>query len=591
MNDAVFAIPPLSDRTSPAVAGLGRFSLLVLAAVACVAMLVSNLLWRELYTGDEGFYAVTAQNMLQSPTYWLRPSYFPAGDFAIDHGGFAHPPFNSYFYAVSLWLARGSLAGPEVLNVLALAALLFVTYRLVALFDRLSAAFAVLLLATSPAILASYSFLEAEPLMTTFGVAGVYCCLRAGFARGQRLWLFLGGLCLGFAFALKLWLCGPLVVAAGIALLVRARESHIKWTAIASGLALFVLGGVLPAGLHLAAIAWYHPEDLRFWLNDIYFGLFTRSGISGAKLGGTDTPAAWTHPVWYYGAAVYREHFFLLPIILYGALSMLRDPSLRGRLLAVIAVGLLGLVPLSLMKVKEPLYVLACVIFLYALAGTCLAALTRRLESGRGLDRGSLFLGSAWTIGLGLAVLGAYFLGIKPDDITPTFAWSHSLVMGGVLAIVFWAHRKQTGAGFRVVIYTAAAVAIATAFVLTAKNRQPRDQMIARLVQPYVQDNRPETLSIVASNFKGYQVYLYQRGCYWHELALDAAPEALLGSAPFATVRAFVLSPYDLQRPEIRPWLQWLEANTVDKTAELDKQLRAVTGFRVFVRGVAGTQR
>src|SRR5688572_8672220 len=81
-----------------------RAFILLLAATASICMLILNVFWRESYEGDEGFYGVTAQNMLQSPAYLLRPSSFPAGDFAAGKDAFAHPPFNSYLYALALWL-------------------------------------------------------------------------------------------------------------------------------------------------------------------------------------------------------------------------------------------------------------------------------------------------------------------------------------------------------------------------------------------------------------------------------------------------------------------------------------------------------
>src|SRR2546421_12874932 len=103
--------------------------MVLLATSTCLFMLVLNIFFRESYTGDEGFYGVTALNMLHSRDYVLRPSYFPGGDFVADQDAFAHPPFNSYLYALSLWFSRGSLAGPELLNGLSFALLLYFAFR------------------------------------------------------------------------------------------------------------------------------------------------------------------------------------------------------------------------------------------------------------------------------------------------------------------------------------------------------------------------------------------------------------------------------------------------------------------------------
>ena len=219
------------DRHSPAASesytdesfGFRHSAMLAVVVCACIGFVAVNLFRREGYTGDEGFYGVTALNMLHAPSYALRPSYYPLGDFAADKDGFAHLPFNSYLYALSLTISKGSLAGPEVANALSLGLLLFFSYRLLRLFDRNAAIFGVLLLAASPAIFLYYSQLEAEPLMTTAGIAALDRALRAGPGLDRKSCLFVSGLCMGLAFAFKLWLCGPLALAVGIAVIIRVR--------------------------------------------------------------------------------------------------------------------------------------------------------------------------------------------------------------------------------------------------------------------------------------------------------------------------------------------------------------------------------
>jgi 4-amino-4-deoxy-L-arabinose transferase-like glycosyltransferase len=587
MNEALFTASPLSPSRSNTAARTGQRSLFFLFGVAGLLMLAINLFHRESYSGDEGFYGVTAQNMLQSPTYLLRPSYYPAGDFVADRGGYAHPPFNSYLYALSLWLSKGSLIGPDVLNALSFLALLFFSYQLLALFDRQTGRFAALLLAASPAMVASFSFLEAEPLMTTFGVIALYCCTRGGFPPNRKKWFLMGGLSLGFSFALKLWLCGPLVLAVVAALLVRALQPKLALRDRVVPTLLVVLGGIIPAALHLGAIAWFYPQDVSFWLREIYFGIFTSAGISGSKFAGASIPAAWIHPIWYYGAAIYRDHFIVFPIILFGARSLLLDARLRKQLLPIVLAGALGVVPLSLMKVKEPLYVLSCCVFLYFLAGACLAALARRLAATGRIDDVSLKLGTVATLGLLLLFPAAYAAHLKPDDITRGFVIGHTLALSALLTAVFWSHRKKSSALLGGTTYAACAIAVVAAFTCNAVTRRPRDEVIARVARPYIQANAPGALSMIASNFKAYQFQTFRRGCYWHELPLDAPADILLASEPFATVRVFILSPEDQRKPEIAPWLHWIEGHALEKTREVDEQLGAVSGFRLFVRNTS----
>src|SRR5215475_13826335 len=79
---------------------------LLVTSGALFAMLVLNMFHRVEYTGDEAFYSVIAMNMLDSPGYILRPSFFPDGDFQVEKGGINAPPFNSYLYAIALWISR-----------------------------------------------------------------------------------------------------------------------------------------------------------------------------------------------------------------------------------------------------------------------------------------------------------------------------------------------------------------------------------------------------------------------------------------------------------------------------------------------------
>ncbi len=585
----------------------------VVAFVACLGLLISNVFWRKQFLGDEGFYGVTAVNMLRSPAYWLRPSFRPDGNFLADKDGFAHPPFNSYLYALSLWPSNArlstdaapppaiSLAGPEVIHAVAFALLLYFIFRLIEPFDRKAAMFTVLLLIASPAIRNYYSQLEAEPLMTTSGIAGLSYMLRSGPVAMQLRFVFISGLCLGLAFALKLWLCGPLALAVAAALVLQLRRSPDFIRNILVALAVFAVGFVLPAGLHLAAIALFYPGDLTFWLKNIYFGVFTHAGISGAKMAGAGVSSDWIHPVWYYVPALYRDHFFLVPIILLGAAALFRaalaprptrvsteaDPARphnTRQLLLILAAGLAGVFPLSLIKVKEPLYVLSCSIFLYCLAGLCLAALVRRFTAEPTTPSGWIEkLGLIGTFGVlaGLPVL--YALHVQQGKITGWFVVGHSLVIALLLFLV-WMSRGRAGAPFERGIQLACVVAIAGSLGLNLLTARPQDKAISRLIAPQLAANAPRELSFIASNYKSYQYSTFRSGCYWHELDFQQTPETVLSVPGFNRVWAFILDKDDLQKPEIVPWLAWLQSHATEKTGELNAQLGTISGLRVFVR-------
>lgn len=583
MHPAVIVSARLPAVAGPAVSRSGSRWVGMIPVLAAVLMLAGNLLWRKPYTGDEGFYGVTAQNMLVAPEYLLRPSYHPEGDFVADRGNYAHPPFNSYLYALGLWAGRGSLAGPEVINALAFAVLLYFAFRLAATFDARGARFAVLLLAASPSMMNAYTFIEAEPLMTALGVVAVYGVVRSAFDHARRWSLFAAGLCLGFSFALKLWLCGPLLLAVAAALAVCAWRRRPEVGEALRSVAVLAFGFAVPAALHLAVLAWLYSEDLEFWVRNVYFGVFLDAGISGSKLAGAEASADWVHPAWYYGAALYREHFFLWPPIALGGLSLLRERRSGRRLLPIVCAGALGVIPLSLFKVKEPLYVLGCAVFLYLLAGSCLASLERRMAA-RGVDRSFLWCGLGVTVGPLVLVLAAYARQPRPDGLTPTFVALHTAALTAFAAGFAWACARGSARHLEKIVYGMCAAAVVGAFAWKGATQPPRDETIVRIATPYLRTNAPGEVSFVASNFKNYQYRTFRSGCYWHELPAGVAPERLLGTPDFRRVRVFILDPEDQLKPANVRWLRWLESHAVEKTAELDRRLGVVSGFRLFVR-------
>ena len=100
--------PPRSVTANPAREAVAGRLVFAIALTAILFMVLLCTFRRVSYFGDEGFYGITAVNMLNDPGYLLRPSYFPQGDFQVEKDAFAHPPFNSYLYAVALWISNRS---------------------------------------------------------------------------------------------------------------------------------------------------------------------------------------------------------------------------------------------------------------------------------------------------------------------------------------------------------------------------------------------------------------------------------------------------------------------------------------------------
>jgi hypothetical protein len=589
-----------------------RFTLL-LAALACLGLLLSNVFWREQFFGDEGFYGVTALNMLRSSGYVLRPSFRPDGDFLADKDGFAHPPFNSYLYALSLWPGNArsfsqanppppvALAGPEIVNAVAFALLLYFVFQFLRTFDPKAATFTVLLLIASPAMRNYYSQLEAEPLMTTAGIAGLYYAVRSGPGAAKLWFVFASGLCLGLAFAFKLWLCGPLGLAIAAALVLRVREASNPIRNTLCALPVFGIAFLLPAGVHLAAIGLCYPQDLQFWLKNIYFGVFTHAGISGSKVAGVGVASEWVHPIWYYGPALYRDHFFLLPILLLGVAALfwevqqktgpidrIPESYSKGRttqLVWILFAGFSGILPLSVIKVKEPLYVLSCSVFLYCLAGLCLAALVRRFSSAKHMGPGWLEKAGLIAIIAAAAIIPAlYALHIQQGKITGAFVMAHSGVAALVLVLFWMASRRHAGVLFERGMGISCIAVMIGSFAFNWLTTRPQDRAITQLISPVVGSNSPTELSFIASNYKSQQYSTFRSGCYWRELDLERTPAVLLSTPQYAHVRAFILDADDLENAGTAPWLAWLQSHAMEKTDELNAKPGKTSGLRVFVR-------
>jgi len=342
------------------------------------------------------------------------------------------------------------------------------------------------------------------------------------------------------------------------------------------------MAALIPTAAHWLAVAVFYPDDLAFWIRKIYFGFFLREGISGGKFAGNVVDPRWIHPIWYYAGVLYRDHFFLLPVILLGISPLLREYPRNRELLWISAAGIVGVVPFSLMKIKEPLYILSCAIFVYFLTAACLSALVRRISS---LDRFSPIQKSVVCLMLLLSVLFPclYAWGVKPRELTSTFIVVHSVTVA-VILMLFWLGRRATPRIAEITVYGACAVAVIASFFYHGITRRPRDETITRMIQPYIENNSPQALSLVATEYKAYQFYAFRRGCYWDELPLAQSPETVFGSPALSHAHAFVIEPEDLVKPQMAPWIAWLQSHTVEKTAELNSKLGAESGLRLFVR-------
>jgi dolichol-phosphate mannosyltransferase len=265
--------------------------------------------------------------------------------------------------------------------------LLFGTFLAISPIDVTAAHAGVLLLASSPAMLAQFSRREFEPLVAALCIIGFALAVRA-LARQRPLLALVAGAAVGLAFATKMWLFVPGLLAC-VALFSTHSQSATsdERTRVRSTGRTFAIACALFAFTHLAFVAVTAPGDLSAWIEWVYLGLFSGRGVTAPKLSSDRASAASS---WAYLGWLVRDHGALLAPIVLGLPAATRRMSRpRRALFAAIAGAVLGLVPLSVPVAKEPLYMAPILPFVYALAALTLVAPDRTPARYARVNRGA----------------------------------------------------------------------------------------------------------------------------------------------------------------------------------------------------------
>ncbi|WP_434300361.1 phospholipid carrier-dependent glycosyltransferase [Corallococcus exiguus] len=559
-----------------------RFVVRVVVIASLALAFARGVVFKRIETGDEGVNGTMALNMCRSLALVVRPSYIPGG--SEDWVGFDLPGIgNTPFHSVLLALGGCPLGGrPEAMGLVsfaALAATLCFTYRLVALWERRAALLTTLLLALSPAVLWQFRLMEAEPVLVAWGMAGTYWIAR-GELTGRNWHSLLGGACLGLGFLTKLWLVTPFVLASlGLLAIVRLQRRQLALVPVAC----ITVGFLATASLHLALVALRSPTDVALWLTQVYFAPFLGQSIGGSKLAGAGVPTEWSHPSWYYPAILYREHFFLCPLLLAALPALKRRAPTAAGLFGAIGFGLASLVPLSLPAIKESLYILGVLPFLYGLAGLGASALFARegtLNPRRAPARRALRVAGYFSAAAVLLIGAAHARGLKRDDITPVYVGAHALGVGGAWLLAYAAARIERARATALIGgLSALSLAGFGAYELTAP--QPPYKEIAEILRPYLEPLPPGHESFISPRYKVLQLYLFRNGRYWQSFYTELRPETLVASIASGEYCAFVFGPEEREDPRLVQMERDIALQALDLSAELPEGARG--GFRVFV--------
>lgn len=372
-----------------------RVQTLATALAACALFATTNFTREGPRTHDEQVNVIMAENIAARFDGLVHPSVTPGpvADWERD----ALPKLgNTPLYRALLALTSplGS-HGYDYVSLAVFGLLLCAAFAALAPVDRSAAHVGTLLLASSPAIIAQFSRREFEPLVAALSMLGFGFAMRA-VTRGRVLFGALGGLFIGLAFATKMWLFLPGLLAS-IALFAAhthgsepSERTRLRRTALAFGVTCALL-----SLSHLLFVLLTAPRDLVAWVEWVYLGLFTGRGVTAPKL---SSDAASASSPWAYVFWLVRDHGALLIPLTLGLPAATRRMSLARRSLAAAIVGaLLALVPLSVPVAKEPLYMEPLLPFFYALVALALVAPDRTPPRYARVDQGaarvSLFVG------------------------------------------------------------------------------------------------------------------------------------------------------------------------------------------------------
>jgi dolichol-phosphate mannosyltransferase len=540
---------------------------------------VTTTLWHtELSSPDEGVNVTMADNIKASSRFFTRPSVYPGGRsdwLQEDVPALGNLPL--YPALLSFAPRWAGFAGMAFVSLLALCVTIYSTARLVALVDPKAGLYTALLMACSPAHLLAFRHIEFEPVLTAFCAAGAYQAVRGIWER-QRLRCLLGGALVGLGFATKMWLIVPYAFAliAFCVIEAAAVRSSGQSAGLRKSVAIGALGFVVTAGAHLVFVAVVSPADLPVWLGSVYLGIFSGHGITGGKLSALADYARHQRSTLYYPLVLYRDHFYLLPLTLFGLGELLRLPQQRrNRLLAMIVGAVVALVALSVPAYKDVRYVLPVQPFLYAFAGLSLAALARSPEKLRpataSIVRTSLVVACLAFV----AVLVEYTVA-QPASISLGYLAAHGFGTLLCLALgLIWLRRSFV---MRELLALSALGLAGFALAYPRIMPPPPYRALAEVLAPQLAAAGGAYPSFLAGECDLLQGYLAHNGLTFDDLGARAEH-----AETDARLRAFVIGPGD-QGGEINSLLSWLAAHGRELTPQLIAKTQRDSGYRVFVR-------
>jgi dolichol-phosphate mannosyltransferase len=539
---------------------------------------LSSVPFAQIRSENEGVNVTMARNIHESARFFTRPSVFPSGrqDWLSEDLPFLGN-LPTYPAVLAPMIALPGFTGMAFISFLALCITIYATSRLVSLVDEKAGLYTAILMLCSPALLLSFRRIEYEPILTALCAAGGYQVVR-GIWQRQRLRCVFGGALVGLGFITKMWLIVPFAFAL-IAFCV-GEAASVRSSGQSAGLRKSVIvGGVgfaLTASAHLVYVLLASPGDLPVWIDHVYGGIFSGRGITGGKLSALADYAKHERSAVYYPLVLYRDHFVLLPLCMYGIGELLRVPQRRRRrLLAMITGGFVAIVALSVPAYKDPRYVLAATPFMYAFAGLCLSAFARSPDKLRPATVSVVRLSMVLATAAFVAVLAVY-LADGPVKVTGAYVLAHGF--GTALCLVLGELWMRTQWVTRQLGILAALGLLVFAVAYPHSDEPPPYAAIARVLTTHLKDAPPAYPSFVADGCDQLRGYTERTGLCFDDLEHEHTP-----ATGDPRIKAFVFGP-GATPANASTLHDWADHNARDVTEELIRETGSDLGYRILVR-------
>jgi hypothetical protein len=231
-----------------------------ITALSVVLLFLGETVWVGNLSGDEASHVIMAKNIAHDFDYFARPSLTPLGDLDEKRN------------VVTIKLVENSFLASALVSASAWGAALFFIYRIARLLGPESVPWTLMLAACSPGLFWMFSWQEAEPTMTAFGLGATWL-LTSGHWNRKPLRTVIGGALLGFAVVIKLLLVLPFVAVVGVCIVGRWFDDLPPCRFDIKFIGLAMLGFIPAAGSHLLAVWMMAPQELSFWIRQVYPGI------------------------------------------------------------------------------------------------------------------------------------------------------------------------------------------------------------------------------------------------------------------------------------------------------------------------------